>query len=444
MKKATAWVLICVMLAITVLSGCGKSEEGSAGKDSSGKQVTIKYYNWDNETQAQSTKKYIDQFQEKYPNIKVQHISLVPGNSLESLKKLDVLLTSGEKVDVVMFPSISELDTRVANKVLAPLDEFYAKDNVKPEEEYFVNPKFEGKYYGIQNNITTNFVLLNKDALDEAGLPVPKLGWTWDEFREYAKKLNKGEGTEKRYGAYFHNWPMYANPDAQIYMQHPFLTEEGKTNFDSPTYTYFFNLRRAMEKEDKTAKPYADVIGAKLNYRAEFFNQKAAMLLSGSWMISEIGDTQKFPHTFKTAIAPVPVQKKGDPTDMFMGGNYMSVGASSEHKQEAYQFMRFMSTNLTDARAELPGWKKGDAKPLAERLIGQNKDLYDVDSLMYTLFGAGIKALPPSKNSISYAAALDKILTDGFSMFILDNKKVEDVQKWMVDEANKVIEKNKK
>ena len=29
----------------------------------------------------------------------------------------------------------------------------------------------------------------NRDLFDEAGVDYPKEGWTWDEFREVAKKL---------------------------------------------------------------------------------------------------------------------------------------------------------------------------------------------------------------------------------------------------------------
>jgi multiple sugar transport system substrate-binding protein len=75
-------------------------------------------------------------------------------------------------------------------------------------------------------------------------------------------------------------------------------------------------------------------------------------------------------------------------------------------------------------------------------LISGKEKNYDIDSLKYTLFSGDIKTLPASKVSITYASQLDKIVTDGFSQFILENKSAKDVQKWMVDEANKVIKEN--
>ncbi|MFD0588717.1 ABC transporter substrate-binding protein [Paenibacillus sp. GCM10027627] len=456
MKKQWT-VLLCVMLlAVSVLGACSSSSsskgtnspaspEATNGTDSPSKEkVTIKYFNWDNEVQAQTTAKYIEQFEAENPNIKVESVALVPGNSLETMKKLDFLVASGEQVDLIAFPNTTELFTRAQNGVLAPLNEFYTADGIKPDEEYMVNPKMKDNYYGIQTNATTNFILLNKDALDAAGLAVPKADWTWDDFREYAKKLTTDQNGTKQYGAYFHSWPLYMNPVAQVNMRHPFLTEEGKTNFSDPSFKSFFDLRRAMEKEDKSAKPYSDVIGAKLAYRTEFFDGKAAMMLTGSWMISEIGDTTKYPHTFKTAVAPVPLPSKGADPSVYIGGNFLSVGETSKYKQEAYKFARFISTNLSEARIELPGWRKGDAKPIVERMIGENKELYDVDSLMYTLFTDEIKPLPASSVVVSYDKELDQILTDGFSKFILGSQSSDEIQAWMVDEANKVIQKNTK
>lgn len=445
-KKNATLALSTAFLAMSLLSACAGGSESSSSKSEKPKEeekVTIKYYNWDNEVMQASTAKYIEQFEKENPNINVEHVPLVPGNSLESLKKLDVLTASGEEIDVFMTPAIDHIYQRAAQGVIAPLDDLYKENNLNPEEEYLVNPIYKGKNYGILTNITTNFVLLNKDALDEAGLEVPKAGWTWDEFSEYAKKLTKGEGTEKQYGAYFHNWGLYANPIAQVHLKHPFMTEDGKTNFKDPSYEYFFNLRRQMEKTDKSIKPYADVIGAKLNYRTEFFNGDAAMLLTGTWMIGETGNVQNNPHDFKTAFAPVPVMKKGDKTDIFTGGHYLAIGESSKNKEAAFKFARFVSTNLTDARTELPGWKNGEAQPLVEKWIEGKEELYDVDSLMYTLFDSQ-EALPASDVSITYAAQLDKILGDGFSQFILEDKSAKEVQQWMADEANKVIKENTK
>ncbi|ADH97986.1 ABC transporter substrate-binding protein [Salisediminibacterium selenitireducens] len=442
---------------LVVLAACGNENVDEAGAENQSQNendvnnaaeemneadqepVTIKWYNWDNDVMAQTSEQYIADFEEEYPHITVESISMVPGDSLGTLQNLDILLSSGEKVDVISFPNVDSLYQRAEMGALAPLDEFYDNEGITPNDEYFINPMVNDDYYGIQYNATLNFMMLNKDAFDEAGLDIPDASWTWADFEEYAGQLVNKEGDNQRYGAYFHTWPLYMNPPAQTLMKHPFLYEDGTTNFADESFPEMFAMRERLETEGIT-KTYAESLGADLGYRTEYFNENASMLLTGSWMIGEAGDTDLNPHDFTTAFAPVPVLNEGDPSEYYMGGNFFGIGNTSEYKDEAYLFARHVSTNLSDSRSELPGWKKGDPQPVVERMIDGNEDQIDVDSLMYTLFGDDISYLDASQISITYAGELDSILVDGFGMYMLDNEPLDEVQAWMVEEATKVID----
>ncbi|MFX3631521.1 MAG: ABC transporter substrate-binding protein [Candidatus Pristimantibacillus sp.] len=442
--KSKFSVLLCLMMAIViVLSGCGNKSNSSAGAGD--EQVSIKYYNWDNAEQEVATKEMLAEFEKQNPDIKVEHVVLVPGNSLEMLKKLDFLISSGEPVDVIAMPSAGALVERATRGALAPLDELYKTNNLVPEDEYFINTKIENKTYGMQYTTGYQFVLLNKDALDEAGLPVPAYGWTWDDYREYAKKLTKGEGVDKRYGTYFHTWELYMNAPAQTVMNDPFRYADGTTILSDPTYKYFFQLRKDMESVDQSAKPYSDVLAAKLNYRSEFFSGDAAMILSGSFMIPDPGNIEQYPHDFKTAFAPVPLPPQNAlPKDYeggkyFVGGTQLALGSTTKHEDASFKLMRFMTTTDSESRMEFSGWKKADQNIVLDRMIGKNTDKYDIDSLKNTLFGADIKYLDPSEVVTKSTSDLTKVINDGFSKFMLSNESIDNVQKWMVDEATKII-----
>lgn len=453
MKKKGLLLLSGTMLMSSFLGACGSNSDAANEKPassatstatSSAQTVTLKYYNWDNEATVGSTKKLIASFEAKNPNIKVESISLVPGNSTETLKKMDVSMSSGEQVDVVLLPNIDEAIGRAAQGVLAPLDDMYKKDNVNPEDEYYINPKYKGKYYATMLNSSSWMVMFNENALKEANLQVPTFGWTWDDFREYAKKLTKGEGNDKQYGTYFHTWGEYTNMIAYTDKKNPYLTAELKPQFDDPSFTYFFNIRRAMEKDDKSAKPLADVIGAKLSYANEFITGKAAMLVTGSFNLTNLQNTEKFPHTFKTVFAPLPrPSKDADPGLTNIGGQFLAVASASKNKEAAYKFVRYLSTEQVE-RIELSGWKKSDGKALTERLYGKSKDLIDLPSLTSTLYDNKVKTALSSDISVSYASQLKKVMEDGFSKFMLDNQSAQDTQKWMMTEAEKVIKQNTK
>lgn len=443
-KHRLSIILSTVLASTLILSGCGNSgSESGAGKADNG-VTTIKYYNWDNEAQQAGTDAMLQEFMDQNPDIKVEHVVLVPGDSVEMLKKLDFLISSGEAIDVIQFPSLGGVLERAERGALAPLNEFYEKESLVPEDEYFVNPKLGDKYYGMQYTKSTNYVMLNKDALDEAGLEVPKYGWTWDDYREYAKKLTKGEGVDKRYGSYFHTWELYMNAPAQTMMKDPFVYEDGTTILADPTYKYFFQLRKDMEEKDKSAKPYSDVLAAKLNYRTEFFNEEAAMILTGNFTIADPGNTEQYPHEFKTAFAPVPVPPAGwEPKEYegkyFTSGNMLAMGANSANKEASFKLMRFMTTADSDNRLEFSGYKKANNEELLTKLVAGKEDMYDMDSLKYTLFSDEIQYLDAAKVMIASTAELTKIINDGFSKFMLSNEPIDEVQQWMVDEATKII-----
>jgi len=443
-KHRLSIILSTVLASTLILSGCGNSgSESSAGKTDKG-ATTIKYYNWDNEAQQAGTDAMLQEFMDQNPDIKVEHVVLVPGDSVEMLKKLDFLISSGEAIDVIQFPSLGGVLERAERGALAPLNEFYEKESLVPEDEYFVNPKLDDKYYGMQYTKSTNYVMLNKDALDEAGLEVPKYGWTWDDYREYAKKLTKGEGVDKRYGSYFHTWELYMNAPAQTMMKDPFVYEDGTTILADPTYKYFFQLRKDMEEKDKSAKPYSDVLAAKLNYRTEFFNEEAAMILTGNFTIADPGNTEQYPHDFKTAFAPVPVPPAGwEPKEYegkyFTSGNMLAMGANSANKEASFKLMRFMTTADSDNRLEFSGYKKANNEELLTKLVAGKEEMYDMDSLKYTLFSDEIQYLDAAKVMIASTAELTKIINDGFSKFMLSNEPIDEVQQWMVDEATKII-----
>ena len=56
--------------------------------------------------------------------------------------------------------------------------------------------KDDGKQLGIPKDLDSAAVWYNKDMFDEAGIPYPTADWTWDDFREIAKKLTKADGSQ--------------------------------------------------------------------------------------------------------------------------------------------------------------------------------------------------------------------------------------------------------
>lgn len=456
--KRRLWIAAAMLIILAMVSACGgKSGSSSSGEPSNSaspsqsasknessapakEPVTLTLNGWLNGKGEEDLKKIIANFEAANPDIKVQYVPLVTnGNSTDYLKKLDIMMSAGEETDVVAFPNVDFLIERAARGVLAPLNDFHKANNVVPADEYYIDPVYNGQSYGIQDLASLWLVAINENALKEANLPIPDWGWTWDDFRDYAKKLTKGSGETKQYGAYFHTWGEYANFIAYSERPHPYLNADKKPNFMDASFTQFFNLRRAMEKDDKSVAALSDIIGAKLHYRTEFVNKKAAMVPTATFFISQLLDRANNPHDFKTVFAPLPRSSKDADIGLsYLGGNFNAISATSKHKEEAYKFIRYISTQM-DVIRDMPGWKKADPAKVISALVGDaNKDLIDVDSLQKTMFDSRIKTIYDGNLSTATSSQMKKVLEDGFTEFMLNDLKAEDEQAKMVDAANKL------
>jgi multiple sugar transport system substrate-binding protein len=450
-KKWTSMAASAIVLA-GLLSGCssgGSSDQGKAsgasggsGNADGGQPVTIKFLNWEKPSVYQPA---IDAFEKKYPNIKVQYVPVVENDSNETLKKIDIMYASGDDFDVFSINSIPAFSQRASNGMLEPLDDYLNKEGVKYEDEYKAEQmKVNGKRYSLPGKFGPWFILLNKSQLDAAGLPVPK-SWTWDDFREYAKKLTKGDGPNKQYGAFFYTWKdyfllrLYSSPQNQGIM-----TDDGtKLNADNPLMKASLELRYNMEHVDHSATPYQDVVTQKIPYRDEYFQGKASMLPTGPWMIPEAGGTDKIPATFVSAFAPWPTNNKGDENYSYGLADSLVISANSKHKQAAYQFIRFLSTEGMGLTKQLSAWKKADMIKELDQIISATKspDKIDKESLINTLT---VSKLPNPAIAVPYSADLEKAFIAEAEKYMLGTADIDTTMQNIKTNLQKIIDANKK
>lgn len=391
MKKSLL-VLSGVLAISTALAGCGKGETPAAdnGKDAAATTkapVTIKVQGWYTEAQG-NWNATVEAYNKTHPNVKVVYESMSEkGDSQEGMKKLDLLAASGEQMDVVMYSSAPEFAQRIGAGILEPLDDYLKKDNIVVKDEYKLDPVVNGKYYALPGKMAEWFVLLNKDKLDEAKLPVPT-EWTWDDYAEYAKKLTKGEGAAKQYGSYFHTWKEYAELALNSDIDNAYLVKpDGTQNIDNPKVRFSLDLRNKMENVDKTSVPYFEVVSQKMAYRDVFYAGKTAMLATGNWMVGELALNAKF----KTVFAPYPKYDAKDANGLTIGGaDFVGVAANSKNKQAAYDFVKWYTTEGIQTQGLFfSGWKKADLAKNVDSILKNGKPesaaMIDKDSLLATL-----------------------------------------------------------
>ena len=101
-------------------------------------------------------------------------------------------------------------------------------------------------------------------------------------------------------------------------------------------------------------------------------------------MVTEWG---QFTPEFEIAWAPWPQNEKGT-NYAGMSGDLISVSKTSKHKQEAYDFMRWMTTEgIVEQGVWTPSWKEADLDQVLETLVSgtSNPEAIHMESLKHAL-----------------------------------------------------------
>ncbi|SDO03823.1 ABC transporter substrate-binding protein [Alkalicoccus daliensis] len=402
MKKKKFLSSILGVALVGVIAGCGGSDnndntlndtaEGSevnnAGAEAEEEAVTIRLHHWYN-IEQDNWNEVVAAFEEEHPHINIEMNSPENNDANETVQQMDLAAASGDQLDVMMINNAQDYSQRVGQGMFEPLNGFIEEDGYEYEDEYSVNTAVDGDYYALPGKFNGFFVMLNEDALDEAGLEVPE-EWTWDEYMDYAEQLSEGEGADRRYGTFFHTWLDYMKlavfnqpEDSNI------IKDDGVTsNIDSE------HIRKSLEirergHEDNSATPYADTISLDLNYRDQFFGESAAMIMTGTWMINDTSGTDEYP-PFNLAYAPYPKAAEGDDSTSPSGADFLAIYSGSDYKEEAYEFIRWYTTEgITMQGKYLPDPQAVDIEEVVNNLLEEADDLdqegVNVDSLIHTL-----------------------------------------------------------
>lgn len=433
-KKAFAAVMASLMTA-SMLIGCGGSSSSGAASTStaagsatasSDEQINLRFVSW--QTDYQDLNEAVaEAYTKEHPNVTVTFDYYGDMTATEYYKKVDLMVMGGEEMDILMTSAFPEHAQRAGSGAYLPLDEYFEAEGVVPEEAYSIIQKVDGKIYGIPGDLKSWFVLINKDMLDEAGLEVPSLDWTWDDYREYAKALTKGEGANKIYGSYFHSWDHYDYMGMwSTYPDNPMFKEDmSGVNFDDPDFKDWLQFRYDLENVDKSSMPYADVKSMNMNYRDKFFNGQIAMLPIGNFIVPELDDQDKYPHDFVTTFAPIPAWGDAEPGTTYTESHFYSVSKTSKHPQEAYDFIRFYTTEGMRIRGISVSAEAGIDKMEFMDMQIDDPTYIDTEALSAVMNNPNWKDLVYA-NVPTYNKEMSQLMLDQCANFLLGSSSIDD------------------
>jgi multiple sugar transport system substrate-binding protein len=344
LQKIFCCAALLALSASLVFAGGGSQSTGTAASG----VVTLQV--WGGVPAENGPQASVDEFNRLFKDkgIQAEYTRFV--NDDNGNLKLETTLLSGDGVDVYMTYSAPTLHKRIESNMALDLTSLIARDtfDIKGLGDMGNTYLFNGRHYGLPTKINVdNCIMINKGMFDAAGIPVPEK-WTYSEFREIAKRLTKGSGENKIYGAFL-NTQQFIGTTAEFAASAAggnwIYGPDGKTSaYNSPLVKEAVQLAYDMMNVDKSAPTHVDSVTQKLTQEGMFLSGKCAITI-GSWIVRNVKDVKNYPHDFVTAFAPYPVSEiQASPYSIGGAGDIQCINPKSKNVDAAWEYIKWYTT----------------------------------------------------------------------------------------------------
>ena len=333
--------------AILILVACGNSEESSSSKKDG--KTKIEYWHVIAETQGgQTVAELVEEFNAQSDTVEVV-AKYNPDLYKGLMQNLQAEVAAGSTPAIVQI-GWAFLDYFSNNfSYVTPqevINAHFEEDKTFLEDNFLSNimdlaKNSEGSQVGIPYSLSTPVLYINRDLLNEAGLPTTG-PTTWEQLEEYAKVILDKTG---KYGFYMQepadNWATQALLESNGAK----IMTDGKASFASEKGIKAYSLLRDMVVEDKTALHIGWDQGIQ-----SFIDGNVAMLYTTIAQRSNIQNNAQF----DVAAIKSPTWE-GKEVKLPAGGAMLTITAQEEQQQKAaWEFMRFLYSVESVAK-----WTKG-------------------------------------------------------------------------------------
>jgi len=346
MNKKTLLLVTILMLIGILVTGCqpaGKKPADDADAGGEGEVVTITIWDFGGSDFAWLDDIAIPEFEEKNPNIKINHVGVLED---ELGLKIETSIAAEEVPDIAIF-----VPTRVkaAGHVLI-LDDYMARDGISRDDYCNLFQAADVSNYGpFDDNVTslpvdTNIwaMIYNKDLFAEAGLP--ELGVedyiTFEDWLEYARAINvPSDNIEERVWGSNMFSPVFNS--GNNYMSSPFiLGDDGRScdgNANNADWINAWSIMVTAYEEDLTDESAGVLLD---EMEGDIFIQGQVGMTYAT-----LGDAIfSRDQGLNVGLTGQPVVTEGWSGNVGGWNNSYSIMAGSEHPDEAWLFLKFIST----------------------------------------------------------------------------------------------------
>lgn len=421
--------VIASVLAIT-LAGCvRRTDVGEGGKKVT--QVSIAF--WGGVNEVVLMERILRKFEEMNPDIRVKRIHIASDYN----PKLQTMMAANRAPDVFYVLS-QDCKDYMHKGALMDLSPHLAKSKVIRYEDFFEDTvrqfKIEGSIYALSWDWSPCVVFYNKTFFDEAGVPYPEEGWTWNDFLETARKLTVRDksGRVVRYGTlHMPSWAWW-----QWIIQNggnTFSEDLNRCVLDSPEAIEATQFEYDLTNKHRVAPPPNDPEAENSVY---FMSGKTAMVLSYRWFITALDPLKRW----EWRVASVPV---GRTKANLSGAVGFAMSARCRNPKATWRLIEYLcgpegQAGYVESRWGVPTLKKLAAE--IDRFEDPRHPHYN-----YRLFAEEVKhSLVPMASPHIPDQQFFTICMRERDRLYLGEQTVEETLRRIADQTNSIIEANRK
>lgn len=360
--------LVTALMTALALTACSSQDSPPAA----GGKVELSFWGWD-----PNMDKVVDLWNSQNPDL---HVTLTnPAGGDQLVNKMVTAHQAGNGPDIAKV-EYQSLPALVSGGVVRDITE-YTSDTVKDFDEPTLKAtKFEGKVYGVPQDVAPLMLFYRVDLFQQHGLKVPT---TWDEYTQTAKTLK-----QKAPNTFITNF------DAADPGWFAGLVQQAGADWWTTSGTSW-RVDINGEPSKKVAAYWESLVKDGVVDKSPSFSPQwnkqmndgtLATWISGAWGPAQLGGIA--PETKgKWAVAPLPAWQAGDKTTGIWGGSAITVTTDSKHPAEAARFASWLNTNPDAVTAQVkninvyPASTSGRSLPILKSppaFLPNQPEFYDV------------------------------------------------------------------
>ncbi|WP_077325551.1 ABC transporter substrate-binding protein [Virgibacillus siamensis] len=360
--KLAAFLLVLMIALVACSSGSGGESEGSsdgkqAEEGSDQGKVKLVYARGRDTTGA--TQKIVDSFNKSHKNIQVELREMPADSGKQHDAYVTMLNAKSSEIDVFDVDVVWPAEFAQAGYTL-PLDRFIKKDNIdlsKYNQGALSAAQFNGKQWALPRYVDAGLLFYRKDLVDKA----PE---TWDELTKQAKNLKGKSGTDFGYVFQAKQYEGLVCNAVEFIAAYggEILDDKGEVAINSQDSIQ--GLKKLVEIANADYVPGNITTFTEVESETAFIEGESVFIRNWPYQWALSNNKEKSEISGKVGVAPLPA---GDEKSAAALGGWMAaINKYSEHKQAAWEFLKYLAGPKGQKIMAIEGGKAPSYTPLFE------------------------------------------------------------------------------